>query len=72
MTIKQMTTISIDADILKEIDNHVKKSVFKDRSSFLQYAALQTIHKKKINKTQLFAIITLLEMSMVLLILLLR
>jgi len=69
---KQMTTISIDADVLKEIDDHVKKSVFKDRSSFLQYSAEQTIHKKKINKTQILVIIMFLEMSMITLLLLLR
>jgi len=69
---KQVTNISIDEDVLKEIDEHVKKSVFKDRSSFLQYAAEQNIHKKKINKFQIMVIIMFLEMSAITVLLLLR
>ena len=68
---KQVTNVSFDETLLKEIDGRVKQVGFDNRSSYLQYLAERDIHKKKINKENIILVTVLLLFGMVTLALLL-
>lgn len=53
------------------VDQHIKKTVFKDRSSFVEYCVNKEIHKQRLGGLKTFDIIIFLMMALTILVLLL-
>lgn len=65
-------TISLDEELLKDIDEHIVDNVFQDRSSYIRYLAERDLYKRKIDKHSVLLVFVLLEMSIITMLLLLK
>lgn len=69
---RQVKTISIDDELLKEVDAKVETGIFRDRSTYFRYLIEKDLHKRKADKKNIILVVLLLELSLVLLLVLLR